>query len=543
VELPLAVWWSRIAFWSFAAALVAAAPSLRNAWRDLPAAVRRGTWAIAAAGVVLRLVVVPFTVFRSEYALYSQLQTDLALLDDIARPPWHVPGRGALFEFVSTFVPLTYGVVDALNVAAAALSIVVAGFCAYLLTGRTVAGLACSALLAFDPVHARLTGDGDVTQVMGLGLWVVLAGVLTDLRRASSTALLLSAAAAAWTLSTKLDAAFPIAGVGLLFVATRGAPRTWLGVGRRRLAAVAGAAGMLVASLLVIRSIARADASFHAGQLSFTAAQHLQWLEDLPGLLFAVNPFVHAAYTPMAVPFLAVVGLVAGFVTLGWRAFAWIPATYLLVVYRVFFNHVDWASEEAMKGNLRWLFHGHLPWFLAAAIGVDVVVRWLPRYARAVVPAAVLLSTLPTADFWTHRWTLQREHDFVRARLETAAPPCAVMTAWKEPVPYNPTAIFEGLGPLTRWRGVPVAHPDALPAGASLTCAEYFEGLGCYVRRGDPPDDFAKLRPACAAIRARFELVPIQTLDTTFEQFCGHPVRQTGMTFGFYRLVAKSRAP
>lgn len=540
-----APWWSRFALLALIAALWMAWRGLREVVRTIPRSVAGVLLGVTAVGTAIRAFVVPWTVFRSEYVGYVQIETDLALLEDMPKAVQTMPGRGAILELLSFVFPLSVNTLSVLNVALAALAIVAAFLAAWLLSKEHApTALATSAVIAFDPVHARLSGDMDVNVLMGLCQWLALVGVLLHLRTRRTAGLALAGAAAVFCVFVKLDGVMGLMGVLLLWVLGYRAPGPDPEPRRHRWLYVGGAVVWVAVSVLVLRSIVQRDTHYVSTQVALGPERYWHYLAQLRENFFTRNPYVHPTYTPMFVPLLCLIGVIPGLLR-RWREFVWIPVLLAAVLYRVFYDHLDWADDLAQKGNLRWLFHVHLPWFLAAGLGAG----WLWDSLRGtrlrwVLPVLGALSLLPTADFWTHRWSYQRETDLIVEAIRTLEPPCAVIDASVDrEIHYGASYALDSLMRLEGWGHVPLAHPDQMPPGTDLGCAYYFEGLGCYVRtREDTDPTDASLRGYCQTVRDQFTLEPLRTEHMIYEPFCGHPSRQPEVTVGFHRLKPKPAA-
>jgi hypothetical protein len=526
-------YWPHLALGVLALAFSLASPVLRAALAPVPKAVARALLAIVAIAVGLRAFVVPWTVFSSEYLIYAQLEADLPPASGTISPQ-NMPGRRAILDLLSAFMRVDVQTLSLLNLVLAALAILAAFAAVWLLTrGHAPSALAAAAVMALDPVHARLTGDWDIGVLMGLCQWIALLGVLVHLRLGRTEGLLLAGAAAVYCVFVKPDSSLGLLAIASLWLVAEKTPAVVPEPRRRRALLFAATALWLLASALALRAIVHADAHYMKLNLGIGPERYAYFLEKLPGTLFVRNPLLNAIYTPGCLPLLWFVGL-AFVAARKPREYAWIPLLVVVVLFRVFYDYVDWGADEAQKGNLRWLFHVQVATFTLAGVGAGWLwTRLGERPIRWALPVLGVLSVLPTHDFWTHRWTYQRESDFVLEAVHELPRPC-LLTHAANPGGVDASYLLGFLARVEGWGSVPVAALDSLPPEADLSCAYYFEGLRCFTQYpGDAP---GTLHEPCQRAHERFAFEPVRTEQAPFEPFCGRPGRGSVASFGFYRL-------
>lgn len=512
--------------------------------------------ALVVVAAVLRGVVVPQEVFRGHYNALRQVRLDLDLLGGRDTSSPMLPGgHGVPLTWVSRVVGVGAQTYFGLNVTYGVLAVPVA-----FLALRTWlreddrAALVGAALLALDPVHARCAASEDPMALAALCAWCGFLGLGLALRRDRAGWLLLTAAALAFSLAVKTDAALVV--VGLAAVAwCDGLRGRWSRPADR--AALALALAWVAASLAAVGwSVARhPDYAQHRQYLGMPAVEYLINAAKFPFALLFHNPLVDPRYAPPATSLLAFVGLALGLrdrrrETAGWLLFL---ALLFVRIYQDFPLPFDDTQgvNGGVKGDVRWNLHASVPWLTLAACGVQrVLALALAPWPRAGLAALGLASLAPTAGFWQHRWTDQQEAGLVRAAAHVMPLPCALVTPWlagardrRSPSvdPALPLVLLDLEDP--RWRGVPrVGSADLGPPGvdARWSCAAFYRGLGCYVwPLGSRPPASQGERPECRRLFADGGLAPVRgsTLRAGYEDYSAFHVVSPVVELGFYRAV------
>jgi hypothetical protein len=518
---------------------------------------RSARWAlllILAGAIVLRVGVAAPGMMRSNHNGYAQLVSDLQVLRAEGRwAPMVPPGKGA-FVAAATWSPLISAERwFAVNQALGVLSVLLAALALRVWLRSDVAALAGAALLAFDPVHARLSASEVAMIPVGLLAWTGLAGLALFLRAGRRSGLWLWALSATLAVYVKLDAVLSVAGLGVLLVlarrgqeddlSARPSPAPW-----RRLAQLLAplAVAVALAAPLLWATLGDVEIADRRRYLGLPVGQLLLGLLRAPWDALTHNPLTALPYAPLAVSALVVAGL-----WLAWRArdrevIAW------LIVLAVLFARVFGAAplpfdEGWAKGDVRWNLHASVPWLALAALGARGVWEGLKRpWARALVLALAALSWLPAVPYLRARWSDQREADLVLRVARTRTAPALIVSASPKigapqlssaarrrvPALDRPLSLLE-LGP---WRGVPsvAASPMVGPMAAALDGEVlYYQGLACYF---DAPDGQA-LHPACQRARDTLELEPWAVERLPYEPYSAYRVRVEEVELGFYRVV------
>ena len=543
---------------SFASWLLCLLLTLPLLWRrGLPLG-RRARWAlglILVGAIVLRVFVTPPGMMRSNHNGYAQLVSDLQVLRAEGRwAPMVPPGKGA-FVAAATWAPVISAKRwFAINQALGVLSVLMAALALRVWLRSDAAAVAGAALLAFDPVHARLSASEVAMIPVALLAWTGLAGLALFLRAGRRSGLWLWALSAALAVYVKLDALLSVAGLGVLLLLARREtePSPSAGLWRRRVQILAPlAVAAALAAPLLWAALGNAEVVGRRRYLGLPVGELLLGLLRAPWDALTHNPLTALTYAPVAVSALVVAGL-----WWAWRArdrevIAWLILLALLFA-RVFGTAPLPFDEGWAKGDVRWNLHASVPWLALAALGARGIWEGLSRpwpgllWARALLLALAALSWLPAAPYLRARWSDQREAELVLRVARTREPPALIVSASPKigapelddaarrrvPALDRPLSLLE-LGP---WRAAPsvAASPLVGPMAAALDGEVlYYQSLACYF---DAPEGEA-LHPACQRAWDTLELEPWAVERLPYEPYSAYQVAVDEVELGFYRVL------
>ena len=547
--------WAQTALLAFVAAIVGVI-ARRS---DVPPLSRATlAWlAVLVLAAAVRGLLVPHTVFRGHYNAFHQVRIDLGLIDGRDATGLMLPGgHGVPLMWLSRVVAVGPGVYFGSNVLYGVIAVPVA-----FLALRTWlreddhAALVGAALLALDPVHARVAASEDPMALATLCAWCGFLGLSMALRRGKIAWLVLTATALAFSLAVKTDSL--LVALGLAAVACcEGLRGRWSRPLER--ATVAAALAWFTASVAAVGwSVAHhPDYMQHRQYLGMPGLQYLDHAAGFPLALLLHNPLIDPRYAPVATSLLAFLGLALGLRDRRREGVGWLVFLGLLFVriYEDFPLPFDDALgvDGGVKGDVRWNLHASVPWLTLAAYGIQQVGLSLRGpWARAGLIALGLASLVPTRRFWIHLWTDQHEATLVRAAARALPSPCALVTPSLEGAQDRRTPFVDPALPLVlldleapRWRSIPRLHTmDLGPVGEDPRwhCAAFYRGLGCYVWPIDARPSAAQAeRPECRQLFSGGGLAPVRglTLRTRYEDYSAIHVVSPVVEFGFYRSAA-----
>jgi hypothetical protein len=426
-------------------------------------------------GVVLSLTAGPSTLgdigHRTNHDAYASAHTGFGL---------YGLGVESLLYLVSFFTEASDRTLAALNVVAAALSVVALHGLVRVLNGSPRSALTAALFLASSPLFLRFNHTFERLPVYLLLALVGLVTLLTFLRRRRTVDLVASMAAfvlAAQCRPEGFTILLPAAGLGAAawhHVRTMDRASAW------RL----GLAACLTLALLAVPVYYMVVDKLPVAAEQLALRRHA-WH---PGS----NVFLNGSYTPLAWTLLAVVGLWLGD-GLPWRARAWLLATALLLT-ELFSAY---AIDPYHRSNARYYLASLPFYYILAAAGLHGALSrglgLLPAGVTARFSTGIrLVSTLAVAGLsigvgprMLARTTVDQEYAFLAENLKRVPAGCTIVSAaaLEDGGYLASSASVNASGREYRWRDLPMlqsfATPQTLTDGDA--CAVFYLSGNCSI--------------------------------------------------------------
>lgn len=502
------------------AALVAGRGALARALGETTRAHRLCLAAIVAAAFALRLAVEPLP-----YHAYNWFEGLATRTDPEPEPWWYANGFGVFMR-----IPMTFGLdferaVFLGNRVAGALTVLAVYALDRALFEDGRKALWSAAILAFLPLHVRLSASETMQLLPGLFSVVALLGFAVHARTGSRALLAVGALAALYASLSRPEGALVFAAAPLVYASREGWRRalhpTWL---------LTMAVTAAVTAPLLLHG---AQAKFASLRGASTGSLQIVVIENLHAALASAGwPSPLLLYlAPVGVVALAVAGRLARLVA---------PLTLLALLALL-------AQFDQNSANRWQLLMNQLPLLILFASAVPAAASALLRRVAPSAPwdvalvgaALALLGSTRRSELYTRVWDQQEEYRFLRDhrgvldRLGRDLPLVRAM-----PDRDGPFATF----PMYRLRpGTPVRSAGDLLGGRVPLPALWYRGLSCYRQTSQPnPRDLRH----CDDIVGRFVLEPVATTylrGGMFSLDVEPSYVQPPLLVGFYRVTALRR--
>ncbi|MDP3214063.1 MAG: glycosyltransferase family 39 protein [Deltaproteobacteria bacterium] len=510
----------RAALLGMVAALVAGRDALARALGETPIAHRLCLAALVAAALALRLAVEPLP-----YHAYNWLEGLATRTDPEPEPWWYANGFGVFMR-----VPMLLGLdferaVFLGNRVAGALTVLAVYALDRALFEDRRKALWSAAILAFLPLHVRLSASETMQILPGLFGVVALLGFAVHARTGSRALLAVGALASLYASLSRPEGALVFAAAPLVYASREGWRRalhpTWLAT----MAVTAAVTAPLLLHGAQTKLAALPPAP--AGPARFDPLYNLVASLADTGSLSPLPSYV----IPLGVAVLVAAGRLGR-----------LASPLALLVVLAFLAQFDQNSAN------RWqLIMTRLPLLvlvLSALPGATLAVlrRFDPSapWEAALVGAALaLLASTRRSEIYTRVWDQQEEYRFLRDHrgvLDALGPGLPLVRA--TPDRDGSFATF----PMYRLRpGTPVSSAGDLLEGRVPLPALWYRGLSCYRQTSQPdPRDLHH----CDDIVGRFVLEPVATTylrGAMFSLDVAPSYVQPPLLVGFYRVTALRR--